>query len=174
MNDIWFISDTHFNHTNILKFTDDKTGVFVRPEFQDLDHMNEMLIKNWNDNVKPQDKVYHLGDVYFGAQDKGDKILERLNGRKRLVLGNHDDPKAYPVMRHFQKIVLWRIFKEHDFLVSHMPIIDQEIRKVNFNVHGHVHQHPDSSPRHHNICVEKTDYRPLHLDEVVARLKRKA
>jgi len=68
--DIWVISDTHFDHANILNFTD-KVGKPTR-NFADVDEMNETMIANWNSVVKPGDKVYHLGDVLFGTQTRVD------------------------------------------------------------------------------------------------------
>lgn len=67
--DIWLISDTHFNHANILKFTDSRTGLPVRPGFESVDHMNEHMIERWNSVVKPGDIVYHLGDVVMGNKE---------------------------------------------------------------------------------------------------------
>jgi calcineurin-like phosphoesterase family protein len=78
----FFISDTHFGHKNIIKYSN-------RP-FRDVEHMDEMLVKNWNDRVGPTDVVYHLGDVAMGASERWDNILKRLSGYKILVTGNHD------------------------------------------------------------------------------------
>jgi calcineurin-like phosphoesterase family protein len=78
----FFTSDTHFGHKNIIKYSN-------RP-FNDVQHMNEMLIKNWNDTVAPDDLVFHLGDVALGPWEDWDRVLTRLNGYKVLVVGNHD------------------------------------------------------------------------------------
>lgn len=78
----FFTSDTHFGHKNIIRYSN-------RP-FRDVSHMNEMLIKNWNDTVGPDDTVYHLGDVALGPWEAWDNVLTRLNGYKILVVGNHD------------------------------------------------------------------------------------
>lgn len=78
----FFTSDTHFGHKNIIKYSN-------RP-FRDVSHMNEMLIKNWNDVVQPHDTIFHLGDVALGPWEAWDSILTRLNGYKVLVVGNHD------------------------------------------------------------------------------------
>lgn len=78
----FFTSDTHFGHQNILRYQ-----ALTRP-FKDLNHMHEALIANWNKVVAPSDTVYHLGDFGFGPA----VILarKRLNGKIRLILGNHD------------------------------------------------------------------------------------
>lgn len=161
MSDIWIISDTHFGHENIIKF-------FDRP-FHDRWHMDEALIQNWNALVKPQDKVYHLGDVYFGSNEDGERIMKRLNGHKRLVLGNHDDPKQHALWKYFDKIMLWRPFQEFRILLTHLPVhLDtfdmQGARSDYLNVHGHIHTNPAPTERHVNVCVEQTNYHPINIE----------
>lgn len=78
----YFTADTHFGHANILKYC-----ARTRP-YKDLDHMHEVLIRNWNAVVKPADTVYHLGDFGFGPAVT--LARKRLNGKIRLILGNHD------------------------------------------------------------------------------------
>lgn len=165
MKDIWIISDTHFNHSNILKFVDDK-GENVRA-FDSLQEMNEIMIQNWNSVVRPGDLVYHLGDVFFGDQDWFKKTWPRLMGSKRLIVGNHDDVKFLACGGFFQKVMLWRLFKEHNMLLTHVPVHESNIRKVEFNVHGHIHQQESPTKRHINVCVEKTLYTPVHIEQVL-------
>ena len=81
---IWFTSDTHFSHERIISLCD-------RP-FKDADHMNDMLVENWNRVVAPEDTVFHLGDVALGKIDDSLAQVSRLNGFKVLVNGNHDRP----------------------------------------------------------------------------------
>ena len=81
-NNIWFTSDTHYGHKNIIKFSN-------RP-FNDVDHMNEELIKAWNRVVGDDDDVYHIGDVSLTNADKTHEILKRLNGNIYLITGNHE------------------------------------------------------------------------------------
>jgi calcineurin-like phosphoesterase family protein len=78
----FFTSDTHFGHANILRLSN-------RP-FSDIQHHNEMLVKNWNDVVGPDDTVFHLGDVALGTFVDSIEYVRRLNGFKILVPGNHD------------------------------------------------------------------------------------
>jgi len=75
---IYFTSDTHFDHENIIKYCN-------RP-FKDVNHMNESMIENWNNTVNDTDTVMHLGDFSF----KSDKFINRLNGNITLIKGNHD------------------------------------------------------------------------------------
>lgn len=82
----WLIADTHWNHRSILKLDN--------LPFKTMNEWNEILIENWNKNVKKDDTVYHLGDVFLGPVDKFKPIMERLNGRIALVRGNHDRSHA--------------------------------------------------------------------------------
>lgn len=79
---IWLIADTHFNHKNIIKYCN-------RP-FSSIEEMNETLINNWNSVVKNNDRVFMLGDFCLSGKDKIIKIGNQLNGRKTLIIGNHD------------------------------------------------------------------------------------
>ena len=87
---IFFTSDTHFSHDNMVKFID-YDGSRVRP-FDTAEECDELMIQNWNKVVKPNDKVYFLGDLAFN-RNKADKILSRLLGRKCMIRGNHDNFK---------------------------------------------------------------------------------
>ena len=78
---VYFISDTHFNHKNIIKYCN-------RP-FDSIEQMNETLINNWNDIVSDKDIIYHLGDFALGSKELILDIVNRLNGSKYLIRGNH-------------------------------------------------------------------------------------
>lgn len=170
--DSWFVSDTHFGHAKVLTFLKDDNDPtsFIRPGFTSVEQMDEALVDNWNSVVKDGDRVYHLGDVGFD-RDQMAKLMPRLKGRKRLILGNHDEIKEHRLTEYFQKIHLWRIFKDEGFVCSHIPLMPDQFRhKVVLNVHGHIHEKPDPSPLHMNISVERTNYTPIHLDEILARV----
>ena len=79
---VFFTSDTHFNHANIIRFCN-------RP-FKDVSHMNEAIISNWNRVVGPEDIVFHLGDFCLGGSAEWINVLNRLNGKIYLISGNHD------------------------------------------------------------------------------------
>lgn len=172
MSNIWFISDTHFCHTNILKFKRDD-GSPLRT-FESVDAMNETIIENWNQVIRPQDKVWHLGDVALQVVEPKhlNSIMRRLNGQKRLILGNHDKPKAQGFLDWFDKVAIWNGFKEGDFTISHIPLRLDSLRDGRFNVHGHVHANSLADPHYINVSVEVTGYRPVHYDEIVARIRR--
>jgi len=99
---IFFTSDTHLGHANIIKYCD-------RP-FRDTDHMDEVIIQRWNETVSPEDTVFHLGDIALGPIDKSLPKVARLNGYKIAVLGNHDRP----FMRMFKSDELdwWDRYRE--------------------------------------------------------------
>jgi calcineurin-like phosphoesterase family protein len=162
MRNIFIVSDTHFGHQNILKFTDDKDGSQVRPNFSSVEEMDEHMVERWNSVVRDYDIVYHLGDVYF---DNGHRVLKRLKGRKRLVLGNHDNPKSEFIMNNFSKIMMWRMFPEFDCVLTHVPIHESGMFKIKYNLHGHIHQNPSPTPRHINCCVEVNNYTPKTIEE---------
>jgi calcineurin-like phosphoesterase family protein len=94
---IYFTADTHFGHKNIIKYCG--RGAFNRDPafhngkerlFNDVEEMNEYLVYNWNLIVGPEDEIWHIGDVAFMNKEKTLAICNRLNGHKRLVMGNHD------------------------------------------------------------------------------------
>jgi calcineurin-like phosphoesterase family protein len=87
MADIFIISDTHFGHQNACKFLR-KDGVTKLRPWDNAEEMDEALIENWNKVVKPNSRVYHLGDVVINRRAL--PTLYRLNGDKVLIKGNHD------------------------------------------------------------------------------------
>jgi calcineurin-like phosphoesterase family protein len=175
--DIWFLSDPHFGHGNILKFKDSEGNLMRGSRFKTIEEHDEYIVDACNrKGVKYPDKFYWLGDMSFRVRDLGNH-LSRIKAHHRLIAGNHDDLKNYELTRHFEKIGIWRIFKEHDFVATHVPIpLDQFRYKVTYNVHGHTHQNlvmngAEPDPRYVNVCCEHTDYEPLNVDELKSRFK---
>lgn len=169
MPDKWFISDTHLFHENILKFRG-KNGELIRPGFADVNEMNERIAVNWNKRIAKGDKVYHVGDVAFGLTKYEKELMEllgSLNGQKTLIIGNHD-PVRHPVLwKNFYNIELWKGFGPGTFTCSHIPLRLDSLRDGKFNVHGHIHEKTMDDPRYINVCVEHTDYSPIHYDEIM-------
>lgn len=156
---IWVISDTHFGHANFLSYSE-------RPFF-DVKDMDDYMVTAWNETVRDGDIVYHLGDVYFSSV--GAKSLPKLKGRKRLVLGNHDDAKDSRLTSVFQKISVWRMFPEFGLLLTHVPVHqDSLFRQETYmkNVHGHIHEKKIDDERYQCVCVEHTKYRPINIEEL--------
>ena len=179
---IWFTSDHHWNHANFLFFKDEG-GERIRKEFDSVIEMDEAMIERWNDRVGQHDIVYHLGDVCFGRVDRFNEIVSRLNGRKRLVMGNHDRYDIGSYAKHFLIRPSGRHFGNDmtgcdiSFLVSHIPLHPDSVRNSHttgpvFNLHGHLHRKKLDGP-YLNVCVENTDYAPISMEEVVNRLNEK-
>lgn len=167
---IWVISDTHFGHRNIIEYCD-------RP-FKTTMLMNMAIRDNWNSVVKDGDIVYHLGDVYMGWNEPQDigQFLASLNGRKRLILGNHDDGKDVILHKAFQKIMVWRMFPKFGLLLTHVPVHEsalfrgasgneQDPPKL-LNVHGHIHEKSSPTSDHRNVSVEQINYTPINIEEL--------
>lgn len=166
---IFVVSDTHFNHTNILKFLD-KNGKVFRP-FASVEEMNETMIERWNAVIRDQDIVYHLGDVYLTAGKEANAILHRLRGRKRLILGNHDNGRDQLLQKHFHKITIWRVWKDYGMLFTHVPVHPNNVKenkdgKPYLNVHGHIHQNDSPEGPYRNVCVEKTNWSPVCVEDI--------
>jgi calcineurin-like phosphoesterase family protein len=177
--DICIISDTHFIHENILRFTGND-GNPIRPGFDSVDHMNEYMIERWNSVVKPEDIVYHLGDVFIGPKDKFLPLFKQLNGSKRLIVGNHDDAKFMAKKELFTKILMWRMFREFGLLFTHVPVHESSLRRgpsgheydpeynknMMLNVHGHIHQNESPPGPYRCVCVEQIDYTPVNIEDL--------
>ena len=86
MTETFVVSDTHFGHAGVCRFLRDD-GTKLRP-WDTVEEMDEYMVEAWNNTVRPQDKVYHVGDVVMNRRCL--KIMERLNGDKVLIKGNHD------------------------------------------------------------------------------------
>lgn len=162
--EIFFVSDTHFGHANIIKFAN-------RP-FANVQEMDEALLANWNETVGVGDLVYHLGDVYFGD---GWKSFDRVHGTVELIMGNHDHVRDKP-MNRINKIHWWKKFivpnPNHNFICTHAPLHASGLHNHHEpsspfnNVHGHIHNNDSPPGQYINISVEKTGYKPIHIDEL--------
>lgn len=136
----YITSDLHFGHANIQKFCP-----VTRGRFADIEHMNETMIKEWNEIVTPQDTVYILGDVAFLPAQKATAIMQRLNGTKILVEGNHDrkllnDPAFRTCFKEVHKYL--DIVHNHvKVIMCHYPFHYEWDQAHRGSVHffGHVH-----------------------------------
>jgi calcineurin-like phosphoesterase family protein len=167
--DIFVSSDTHFNHANILNFMGADGKKFRGDLFKNSDEMNEHIIRQHNSVVGINDIWYCCGDVYFGREDAADNLLSRMNGKKRLILGNHDNLNAKVLFKHFEKIVLWRMFTEHKVLLTHVPVHESSFHlysKFDLNAHGHIHEKDSPKGPYVNISMEKINYTPVHITDL--------
>ena len=162
----YFIADTHFGDSNIIAYEN-------RP-FADCAEMEEELIKRWNNVVAPEDTVYLLGDFSALNMEENKKILTKLNGRKILIMGNHDDRFTPDQWREqgFAECSEWPILYAGFYLLSHEPLY-VNTNMPYANVFGHVHNNPiyrDSSPQSICVSAERIDYTPISADEMKKRI----
>lgn len=190
------VSDTHFGHRNSWEKFKLEDGSPLRP-FTSTEEMDEAMVERWNAVVGEHDTVYHLGDVVINR--KSLHHIKRLNGKKRLVRGNHDIFKDEDYREvGFEKIYGVRVFTDR-FIMSHIPLHPDCITtRFKVNVHGHLHanrvmwdnepyQATDGpggtwgertfhrrgvDPRYMCVCVEQTDFRPISFEEVDARIAK--
>ncbi len=201
MSDVWFTSDRHFDHKNIIKFC---KRPFIDERYPDLgdqtdkrrwDHeaMNEAMITYNNEVVKPNDVVYDLGDFTFGRDaslDRCRSFLRRLNGRLHFLWGNHDkmvkevartNPELFswfdPEMgEDHNPIVEFKQGKMVDIILCHYAMrVWNHSHKGSFHLYGHSHGDLPEDPNSlsFDVGVDCTNFRPMHLDEVVAKMNKK-
>jgi len=166
---IWLISDTHFHHANILTFRG-SDGALIRPGFNSVDEMNERIVENWNRVVRPNDHVYHLGDVGLKASSSTlAALVARLNGVKRLVRGNHDKHQTTQYVRMgFKEIHGMRLL--FDVWLTHAPLHQSSMGKAIGNIHGHIHEKASPPGPYLNVSVEAVQYQPISLEQARERL----
>jgi calcineurin-like phosphoesterase family protein len=183
---IFLVSDTHFGHAGVCRFTlpEDPT-VKLRP-WTNPDEMDEAMVKAWNERVRPNDKVYHLGDVVINR--KALPILERLNGDKVLIRGNHDIFPDADYSKYFRSLRGYHVM--NGMILSHIPIHEESLGRFGVNIHGHLHASRVMKtvqtthefvtkgvrqwidPRYHCVCVEQLpDFAPILLEDVIERIK---
>ena len=161
----YFLSDPHFSHKNILNFRDDK-GVLIRP-FNSIEEMDELIIENINKVVRPQDKLYILGDVAMNRRCL--PILDRIITKKRILIkGNHDLFSLKDYSKFFKDIRAYKIMPKHGIIFSHIPIHPNGLEgRFQMNIHGHYHANVIDDKRYLNICPEQVGYAPLELEEIL-------
>ena len=177
MPSVFLTSDTHFGHVGVCKFTHQETGKKIRP-WTDPQEMDEEMVKRWNETVRPNDKVYHLGDVVINR--KALSILHRLNGDKVLIKGNHDIFRLEDYTPHFRDIRGYHVM--NNMILSHIPVHTDSKGRFAANIHGHLHtnrvmkMHGDVrtnqlDPWYFNVGVEQTDFRPILFEDVIKKIK---
>lgn len=167
----YFIADTHFNHKNIIKYSYD-----YRP-FDSIEVHNEVLIRNWNKVVTSKDRIYVLGDFAFGDKSKIPELLDRLNGYKILVYGNHDlfYNEQQWLSAGFDKVLPMAVYK--GCLLTHIPVDCNEMKPVGrfiANIHGHLHEKGNSQRNilSHKFCVsaEQINLKPISWEQLWERV----
>lgn len=172
---IYGISDSHFLHDNILKFTYGENKEVLRPEFSSLEDMDNKMRSLWNHTVRPEDLVIHIGDFVWtkGNSERIKEVIKSLNGRKILVRGNHDKKSYSWYLSNGIDFVNDRFSWDYNgkrVLFIHNPdhIDSGEYSRYDIVLHGHVHRnHPFMSRVVNtyviNMSVEQIKYRPMNL-----------
>ena len=180
---VFLVSDTHFGHTGVCRFTRNDGVTKLRP-WDDPDEMDEAMVKAWNDCVRPNDKVYHLGDVVINR--KALKTIGRLNGDKVLIRGNHDIFRDDEYREYFRELRAYHVM--NGCILSHIPLHVESLGRFGVNIHGHLHANRvkkirgvdvrtgeilysnEPDVRYHCVCVEQTDFAPILLEDVFKRI----
>lgn len=167
---IFFTADMHFGHENMISFVD-YNGQKIRP-FNTCQECDELMIENWNSVVRPQDKIYVLGDICFN-KNLGDKIMPRLNGKKCLIRGNHDNFKLSWYALWFYDVR--GCHNLENYLLTHIPVHLDSKARFKMNIHGHLHRNivykneneikvPDVWYR--NVCMDYNNYKPVSFEQI--------
>lgn len=174
-NKVYFTADTHFNHANIIKFCN-------RP-FKNVEQMNETLIANWNYVVGENDIVFHLGDFCLGGAAEWTKLLDRLNGKIYLILGNHDLKNIRQgFIQRFEHVALqmFIMVDKQKMYLSHYPFLCFEGGyKDVWQLFGHVHTRKNNTgidaerlrylyPTQYDVGVDNNDFKPMSFEQVKA------
>jgi len=180
MPSVWLVSDTHFGHEKTCTVFKREDGSPLRP-FSCAEEMDEFMVKAWNERVKPNDKVYHLGDVAIAR--KSISVMERLNGDKVLIRGNHDIFKLKDYTKYFRDVRAYHV--TNGMILSHVPIHLQSMERFGCNIHGHTHEkevttfaaYPGNGtkpdPRYLNVCVEQTEFAPILFEDACKRILKR-
>jgi calcineurin-like phosphoesterase family protein len=171
---IFFISDTHFLTNEMYQFVN-YDGTKMRPYNNSLE-ADEIMIQRWNEMIKPKDKVYHLGDVISRHKNR-DNIMQRLNGDKVLIKGNHDSLPINWYTKYFRDI-RGTVHIDGNYLLSHFPIHPLSKGRFVRGLHGHTHNQlvldvnglPDLWYK--NCCVEKNNYSPIPFEVIQDETKK--
>lgn len=180
MNNIWFTSDTHYHHKNIVRGTtswdlsrlDGSSHVSVR-NFHTLEQHNEALVDNINEVVAKGDVLYHLGDWSFGGEDKICQFYEQLHCENiHLILGNHDhhierNPNRYPFLsvQHYKEITI----AKQQFILSHYAFrVWNHHHKGSIHLYGHSHGSlPQLENRSMDVGVDTNNLMPYNINDIL-------
>ena len=171
---IYYISDLHLGHSGIINLCN-------RP-FTNVEEMDETIIDNWNKKVKQCDTVYIVGD-FIWQDSKPEKYLERLNGKKILVVGNHDKwAKKEQYARYFERITQYEevSLNGHQITLCHYPMIEWKnsrkkgTNRLGYLIYGHIHNniYPEYKilfelPNALNAGADINGFVPVSFDELI-------
>ena len=179
MGRIFVTSDLHFGH--------DREFLWGPRGFESSQEHDEMVIRNWNSIVRPEDTVYVLGDLMLGDNDYGKCCVERLNGHIKLIRGNHDSNKrwneVYSTIPNIE-LVGWADvinYRKYNFYLSHFPTLTGNLEKeslhqMTLNLHGHTHSKDkfyEDRPYMYNVALDANNNTPVLLDDIIEQMKAK-
>jgi calcineurin-like phosphoesterase family protein len=157
MSHTFFISDLHLGHKKVIEFEKEH-----RP-FATIEEHNEEIIKRWNNAVTKKDSVWVLGDFCFGKSNL--ELAARLNGTKRLVLGNHDMYPAADYLKYFTRVC--GVVEFDGKILSHIPVHPSQLEKrYTHNIHGHLHSKKLEDNRYINVSAEQCNLTPVAYEEL--------
>lgn len=162
MSLVYFISDLHLGHKNILNFSGEYR------EGSTVEEHDQILKEKWNSVVRKRDTVYTLGDIAF-SQQKLKWFGEEFNGNKILVRGNHDKMHIRNYLQCFSDI--HGVTKYKGYWLSHAPIHPDELYGKK-NIHGHTHfkvmqDNGIVDERYINVSIEMLNGYPKTLDQLI-------
>jgi calcineurin-like phosphoesterase family protein len=172
---VFFTADTHFGHAAAR-------ALYRRP-FPSVAAMDEAMVARWNEVVGPEDEVWHLGDFVVGPRKEGAlaeaaaALLARLNGRKRLVIGNND-PLAVAALPGWEGAAHYAELEVDGTGVVLCHYAFRTWRNANrgwVNLHGHSHGRlRPPLPRQTDVGVDAQDFRPVTLAQAFGARRRRA
>ena len=166
---VFITADTHFFHKNIIGYCD-------RP-FYSVKEMNEKLIFNWNKVVSKSSTIFHLGDVSFASKKETQNVIQKLHGRKVLILGNHDRHKGIDWWMEigFDEVYKYPTIINKHVVLQHEPSEFYTSRTPYIWLYGHVHNsemYKTITATSACMCVERWEYKPIELDVVLNLIKK--
>lgn len=178
-DNIHFVSDLHFLHRNIIKYN--------REYCDNVDEMNELIVKEWNAVVKPNDLVFDLGDLSMGSMKLAKSLLIRLNGFIVHLKGNHNGPKEYeffaednPKQLFLDSPYLMTVLNGLKIVMCHYPLVSwDDMHKGSIHLYGHCHGSlgiADKLGKSLDVGIDNTynriqQLRPISLAEVRAYME---
>lgn len=166
----YFTADTHFRHNNIIRFED-------RP-FLSLEDMEDTIAERWNNTVSDDDTIYIVGDFVFGGYTRWVEVLEKLNGKKILIEGNHDNSKVTKRLlqegyfQELHEVGIKMKVQGYTLWLSHYPM-EIGIRPSKYSIHGHIHSLPSTLLNQVNVGVDSPHLKhvpfgqPISLEQLV-------
>lgn len=163
-SNVWWTADLHFNHANVIKYTN-------RP-FSDVQDMNEQLILRWNTKVRPNDFVFCVGDFGFGSKQSLMQIFARLNGQKCLIKGNHDKEATrlpWQWVKDYHEVDLEDFDKK--IVMSHYAMrVWNKSHHGSLMLYGHSHGNLPGNSQSLDVGVDVWDYAPCNLTDILSRM----